>query len=152
MKKIFFIWFVFPMLFVTCNQNCRIDKNVEKYYNHAVKTLSKQTTSWDYNWEIDYDTILGMEVFLSMLTERRPTKNSNWHDKLEYLKMEDLDNDIKYWKSWYKDNKCWLTTSSIDKIYARIKKENLYMQVNLVLIPEKYPDKWEDLFQVPNEK
>lgn len=141
MNKLIITLLLIVFFSVSCKKNKCEDKKVALYYNYAVKNLSKQ-----YIEEMKHDTILKMEVFLTMITNHRPSKNLSWGDELEYALMKDLKEDIKYWKTWYHNNKCWLTTQRIDSIYNDIQKNKNYLDINLELSQKKYPKKWEDLF------
>ncbi len=125
------------VLFLFSCGDCTIDKEFAEIYNNALKTVY-----------IEYKELIGSptpydigsaELFLKIATNHRATKDIIW-DRLVYRVPSDFDKDYKIWTEWYKNNKCWITMTRMDSIYA-----GYLSTITDNRIAEDYPEKWIDL-------
>lgn len=117
---------------------CKKSNMVEDYFMRAIETIENHYFA--KKREPNTLKIDGARLFLEIVTGiKSKVKKTNFG--VYYSSRSDLRIDLKNWKNWYKENKCYLTIGKLDKIYE------LYLLGHQLTNSNPYPSDWVTLLR-----
>ena len=124
------ILFISVLIFTSC-ATCRIDKKFKEKYKNCISVVDKIQLQ-EYSTDIENSTY--MDSFnarahslecLYAITGYEGFVDKNNEPHYFYPTYELAEQDIKYWKKWYKKNKCGFTLEKADSLIRHHAKEDL---------------------------
>jgi thermostable 8-oxoguanine DNA glycosylase len=116
MKRLIF----FILILVSCNKryNCEIDTEFKKRFDENINFLVSTETEGD----LIYQTTDKIKVIYFLESVTGIKSQIYWGDVFGYRDSKSLEEDLKKWKNWYKNNKCEMTIVKADSLVKNYKK------------------------------
>lgn len=114
-------WLALVGLFLcSCGRNkeqCNISKPFRDVYFKSLSTIEISYESRTRK-KLPYDEGRAF-IFLGYISGHHSNRNGS-HFGLVYLKKEDYELDMHYWKNWFEENKCHFSIQTADSIFSSL--------------------------------